>query len=369
MKREKKSKIIFLPCVIILIIILYILKYRNYYLIIFIIGGLCFLLFNKASIKNYLCLIVLILFFVLLYYFLPSEINGNQLVTILNDKIFNTRLATMNWISDGYKDPLTSGTIELVVFNYHTDIIYDFYHKLIDLSIVYLFVVSGFHISLLNKAMKKIIKNKRLFYVTSFSLLLFYCYLLNFSVGALRSYFMMILMWLNNTNWKLKTQSKPWSNYDMLAGSALLVILWSFQNIYSAGFQLSFLCTLFIILLNECEIQNNLLKAILINLICLIICFPIVVGMNNKINVLAILNGFLFSYVIILIFIWFILTFWIIWIAPVQIFIVGILHTLINLQYGIPSYIYINKLDVAIASLYYGLAFGWGAIILYKKTD
>ncbi len=370
MKTEKRSsEITFLPCMIILIIILYVLKYKNYYLLIILIGGFCYLIFNHTSLKYYLLLVTLILFFTLIYYFLPPLINGNEMVSFLNNKLFNIRLATMDWIDDGYNDSLTSGTIELIVFNYHTDATYDFYHKIIDLSVVYLFVVSGFHISMLNKLMKKIIKNKKLFIFISFTLLLFYCYLLNFSVGALRSYFMLLIAWISNSNWNWKSKWKKLNNYDILGGSALLVMLWSFQSIYSVGFQLSFLCTLFIILLNELEIHNKLFKGILINLICLIISFPIVISMNNKVNVLAIINGFIFSYVIILIFIWFILTFWIIWIAPVQVFVTDFLHILINLQYNIPSYIYIDEFNIVITTLYYGLAFGWGATILHKKVN
>lgn len=78
----------------------------------------------------------------------------------------------------------------LMVFNEKVSLTNDFYHQLVNLGIVHLFVVSGLHLNLIYYGIRKILKkHHKISKIFAILIICFYGYLLNFSYGVLRVLF------------------------------------------------------------------------------------------------------------------------------------------------------------------------------------
>jgi competence protein ComEC len=99
---------------------------------------------------------------------------------------FSLKKGAVNFINSHYQVQ-TAGFINLVMFNIKDQATWPIYDEMIDLSVVYLIVISGFHLSIFKQTIFKIFKHHhQLTYVISFCFLLLYCYFLNFAVSVTR---------------------------------------------------------------------------------------------------------------------------------------------------------------------------------------
>ena len=138
-------------------------------------------------------------------------------------------------------------------------------------GIAHILAVSGLHIGFLVSMLVigcKLIKcNKHLSNIIIFLILLFYAYLCNFTPSVLRALIMSMVLLIS------KTYGKEYDAISSLSLAAIIVLLINPMQIFSVGFQLSFVCVLGIITLNgpilkllTKKTDNKLLNAIAMSL-------------------------------------------------------------------------------------------------------
>lgn len=247
---------------------------------------------------------------------------------------YSLRNNLINYVNQSY-DTTTSSVMNLLIFNIKKDAGYDLYKTMCNLSIVYLIVISGFHLSLIERICLKIFKKHQVVtkcFTTLF--VVFYTYLLNFSVSACRVLLADIFYFV------LLAFQKSKFDKTCLAGITSLLICPQICANY--GFCMSYLCSIGIIYIGSLKIGNFIIEQLTINLFALMISLPFVVSMNNEISLFAIINSFIFCYFIMGIFIILLLTFWIKWIAPFQKYLILLIVGVVNAFSSLNIEIYLN---------------------------
>jgi ComEC/Rec2-related protein len=174
---------------------------------------------------------------------------------------------------------------------------------MIDMSVAYLIVISGFHLSIFKYLINKICKHKKTSITINLVFIGFYCYLLNFSLSATRVLLCMVINLLTR---------KRLNKYDVLGLSGLISIFLNPSSPLNYGFCLSYLCTATIYLVYDLNISNFFIEKILVNLCAIIVSLPFVLLMSKHISIWALLFSVILSYVFIIVFIYFLFTFWIV---------------------------------------------------------
>ncbi len=231
---------------------------------------------------------------------------SNWINTILK---FSIRDKLLNYVNESY-DSETTGIINLFIFNKKDNYSYDIYKMVGNLSITYLVVISGFHLNILKTIIEKILyKPKILGNIFAVFFILFYTYLLNFSISTSRVLISTLFgfIFYKNKNKYIKT-----------ACSGILSMIIYPRVINDIGFNLSYLCTFCVIYILSYKIKNFFINQILICFVCTIISLPFITSINNGISLFAIINSLLFTYFINIFFVILLLTFLIKWIYPVQ---------------------------------------------------
>lgn len=243
------------------------------------------------------------------------------------DDLFNysIRNHTINWINSLY-DEKTCNFINLILFNIRVDQTSEFYQMTIEMGIVYLICVSGFHLSILKKIIHFIFKKMKLTeYLISNTLILFYVYLLNFSFGSLRVLICSLITPL------IKKYNLNIYQPLAISGILLLFIVPCCPNYMS--FTLSYIGTISVFIVVNFKMSNLFFEKILINIMATIATLPFVLMMNSEISLLAVINGFIFSYLFSFIFIYFLLFSWIPFFSVIHNFIVDVVLFIIG-YYG-----------------------------------
>ncbi|WP_436359066.1 MAG0480 family ComEC-like protein [Mycoplasma sp. 480] len=179
-----------------------------------------------------------------------------------------------------------------------------------DLSIYHLFVISGFHIGLINLFIKKIFNFLKIKEIWFFIFFFFFCFvylmILDFSISSVRAFVFIIFNYIN-----LKLLKNKFNRIEILIFIALIFIIININVIFSVSFILTFLITLNILFILEFKIKNKFLNILLISISSNIIGFLIIniVDLTHY-NILSILNSVVFSpiisilYIFSFIFIW-----------------------------------------------------------------
>lgn len=215
----------------------------------------------------------------------------------------------INYVKDSY-DIETSSIISLFIFNKKDNYSYDIYKMVCNLSIAYLIVISGFHLNIVKKVIKKILfKPKIIGEIVSLFFVLFYTYLLNFSIGASRILISSIFGYLFHKN------KNP---YTKTACAGIFSVIIYPNVINDTSFNLSYLCTFCVIYVLSYKIKNFFINQILICFLCAIISLPFISKINNGISLFAIINSLLFNFFINVFFVILLLIFLIKWIYPIQ---------------------------------------------------
>ena len=223
----------------------------------------------------------------------------------------------------------------------------DVYGNLININALHLFVVSGFHISFLFTLFSFIFKPfKKVGVYLSLSICLFYVALLGFTISASRALICLII------NRFLK---KYLNECDAISIAGILFLLIEPLNIYSYSFILTYVVAFAICfvrpLIKKC---NKILGAFIVSLTCLFVLLPIQLCMNYQINFISCFTNILLNYVVMVIFVF------------------GILSMLLSFINGdIFSFIYrlffnlIDKLSDISKPVVFGSMKGWMIAIYY----
>jgi len=170
------------------------------------------------------------------------------------------------------------------------------------LGISYMFCVSGFHISLLciilDKLLSLIIKtNERIKDYIIITLVGLYSLFTGFGIGVLRAFVMRLIKTIN------KYLRLDLTSLDICSIAFLVCLIINPLLISRIAFKYSFISTLFIILSKSLvNTKSKLLNAYIISLLCFISTLPLTINMNYQVNLLSIILGpfflFLLTYLI-----------------------------------------------------------------------
>ena len=222
---------------------------------------------------------------------------------------FSIRDKLIDYVNNIY-DQETTSIMNLFIFNKKDDYSYDIYKIVGNLSISYLIVISGFHLNMLKRVINKVIcKPKFLTEILSLCVILFYTYLLNFSISTSRVLISMLLGYL---------LPKNKNKYTKTACAGILSMTIYPQIIKDIGFNLSYICTFFVIYILSYQIKNFFINQILICFVCTMVSVPFIASINNQVSLFAVINSLLFTYFINILFVILILIFLIKWIYPMQ---------------------------------------------------
>jgi competence protein ComEC len=282
-------------------ILLYSVHVSYYYFALLLIP-IFYLITYKVKIKTIIVGLIVI-GVILLIYLLIKQVVVFSFITPTIDKIthFSIRDSVQKFVQNEY-DSKTATFINLVLFNIKKGAGYLIYHQMIDLSIVYLIVVSGFHIAILKRIVSYCFKrNLVVGNIVNILLITFYCYLLNFAVSVTRVLIMFVIT--------LIFRKRLSNRFDILGMSGVFSLLLGPSSVFNVGFCMSYLCTAGIIYIYKLEITNFFLEKILINLVAVILSLPFVIEIQHQISLWVVINSFAFSYLFAFIFVYFLLTF------------------------------------------------------------
>ena len=180
------------------------------------------------------------------------------------EKSFSLRIEFENYLSNS--DVLYRNYINLLLLGKKTSENNYLFSIAKNISILHLFVISGFHIGLFYKLLKWFFsKCFAVFWVNEtiiFLIILFYLYLLNFALSALRA---LVYLFLNVINDKML--KKYFSKLQILAICAILFLIWNWNYIYSLSFVFSFVATFSLIICFEFKFSREWKKYLITSLI------------------------------------------------------------------------------------------------------
>ena len=208
-------------------------------------------------------------------YLLKGKVISNNNYLAYNETIINKLLED--------KDDSNASILRLILFNQKNSNNAQYYKYFELFSINFLLVVSGYHINLILKLLNKtkIVKH---------GVILFYLYLLNFSVSSFKSYLYYIV----------KKVSKKFNlilnNSDILSLIMIAFLFLSPSYCFNKGFIYSFMFSFILDLINN-VITNKSFKYMLLKKILIYCCsIPIVLLNNYSINSNSLLANLLLVY-------------------------------------------------------------------------
>lgn len=191
----------------------------------------------------------------------------------LNDKIVDSLLEN--------KDEYNSSFLKLILFNEKDRFNKEFYNSFSVFSLTYLIAVSGFHINLFLKILKKILKKD----VFCYGGILFYLFLLDFSVSSYRAFLCNLFKKIN------KKIEFDLNNLDIVS---LIGVVFMFINpgvIFSFGFIFSFLSS-FVLEIFTLYSKRKLVLGFYVYLVNI----PIILFYYYELNVLTLGLSIIMSY-------------------------------------------------------------------------
>ena len=161
------------------------------------------------------------------------------------------------------------------------------------LGLSHMFAISGFHISImfmfLTFALKKI-DNEKIRNNIIISFFVFYVFLTGFQISILRSVIMIILSILN------KRYNRLYTSLDILSISIFIVFILNPGYLYQLSFILTYLITFFLLITRK--LIKGRYKSYKMALLAFLSSLPIIININNNINLLQLILVPLFSFVI-----------------------------------------------------------------------
>lgn len=308
---------------------------------------------NKYQI--FVCTGLILVWLVLVYF-----ANSFSLLSLINnglDKLTNNKIkeSIFNFLDRSYGEEI-GAFIKLILFNVKSETTYEFMKQTIDLGIVWLICVSGFHISLLTKIISKIFSKRKLIgkYV-NISFIAIYSYLINFSYAAMRILLKFSLDWIFK-HFKIQ-------RYNRLGLIGIIICLLNPVCCQKVGFLLSFSICVVSYMVLDFGLNSKWINSILMSVFAFVVSIPFVVSMNHKISLLTFINSFVFSYFSAIVFIYFLIFAWMPFMKVIHYGImVASYVTIGNISFG-NIYIYSKTWPEYAQCLYFIALF-----IIYKLT-
>ncbi|MDE5617364.1 MAG: ComEC/Rec2 family competence protein, partial [Ureaplasma sp.] len=320
---------------------------------------LSILILTITNTKKYCFHLKIIFLFLLLVYILfvltikYIAIDTKFLKTLITNKFPNfwsIRYKAINYINLIYKNKSVADFIYLILFNYKNSYSNEIYQKLIQLSIVHLFIISGLHVNFFFALIKKIFfKEKKYFWINnSINLIicLVYSYFLNFSISIIRITINCFIKFIN--------KNLNWIKINNISGILILIIFPKESTNF--GFLMSYLCVITIGLVSNNNL-NKILQLIIVNFFCILVTLPIIIKLNGKINIFAIFLSIIYTPITFFSYFWYLFFAW--WTPFIQINteIFKIISLLINWTIRITFQVQIKKIHSFFIVLYYSLSY------------
>ena len=192
-------------------------------------------------------------------------------------------------------DSVSKSFLKGLILGNKNDFDEDFEKSIKDNGIMHLFAISGLHVSLIIMMLEKLL---RLFRIKKEEIcisvfLLFYMVITSFSPSIIRAILMYYLALIN------KKKKMGFSSLDIISIVYIFLIMINPKYIYNLGFILSFLVSFFIILFSPLikEVSSNK-QSFYISLFSNILTLPIIINMNNEINLLSPIANVFFIYIV-----------------------------------------------------------------------
>lgn len=267
----------------------------NYWFLIFLL--LVPLAFLKHKVNKYQ--IIMIVSILLIFIILTAFASRFSIIDLINKRPKFTRNAILNFFDNHYSKEISS-FIKLILFSIKSNESWVFYKQTVDLGVVWLICISGFHISLMSRIIKWIFKKRpKLGKYIDIVIIGFYSFLLNFSYASLR-----ILLKLCYEYVFYKFNIKK---FDKLGLIGITLCLLNPKCFVNYGFLLSFTICSLTYFVSKLNLNNKVISTLLINLFASLLSIPFLVEMNHKISLLTFINTFVFSYFSIIIFLYFLI--------------------------------------------------------------
>ena len=248
----------------------------------------------------------------------------------------------------------------LVLLGVKNNLTKEIYQTSLKMNIVHLFVISGFHLSLIFFILKFIFTKLKVSENFSLILSLFpvfiYLYFLYFSLSALRAFLFLLFNVLNKV-----FNKKRFNSMQIFSFSLILIFVFFPRSIYSLSFIFSFNATFMVLYANSLKFKNKTIKYFSIPFFAYLANFLIIIYINKFISVFGILYGYFLSPIIIFIYIFHILFFWF---KPFVNFIDYYFLLILKIISKTNYLIYVNKFSINYLYLTYGILFIKFIIIL-----
>lgn len=158
------------------------------------------------------------------------------------------------------------------------------------IGIAHLFSISGMHISLIILLLSKFLNKTNKIFKNIFIVLfmLFYLFLINFSVTALRACLFALFLRFNK-------KKNLFSNIEIVVIVYIILLIINPMNLYNMGLQISIIVCFFLVLFSKFIASKNKIKSLfLVSFISYISTIPIMVYYFGEINLISIFANVLF---------------------------------------------------------------------------
>ncbi len=175
------------------------------------------------------------------------------------------------------------------------------YNIAVELSIVHLFVISGFHISLfyigINKALKLLRLDKYFEGWLPLMVIFIYLFFMNFPLSASRAFFLHVLVFINKKFLKSKVH-----NIILLSLTMSGMMIYKPYSVTSLSFIFTFLATAVIMIINDLKFKNDFRKFLVISIGVYLATLPISIYINGYFAPEGFLMGIVFTPILVVLY-------------------------------------------------------------------
>ncbi len=206
------------------------------------------------------------------------------------DEKISIRAKMMNYLLEG--PDFYIKYISLILIGKKNDLNKDLYEKIKYISVLHLFVISGFHINLLMIIIlfifKKIKIKKTIGQFIGFLIIFIYLYFLDFPISSLRAFLFLIFCFINR-----ELLNNKFEKIDILSFVMLILFVYNPFVVFSLSFVFTFLITFSILFI--IDVKNKKIKLALIILISYLCSTILFIYINGWVNILGLINSIIFS--------------------------------------------------------------------------